>query len=93
MADAVILLFILSHAHFQGTKVTNWWAFTYKIAYSIGTLSYGIYAWHAYGLKYSAFLAQNLSALILASCLAALGTYLFIERPALSFRRVHRAQS
>ena len=94
MVDGVILLFIFTHAYFQESRVTSWWGrFTYKIASSIGILSYGIYAWHAYGLKYSPFLMQNLSALILASCLAALGTYLFIERPALSFRRVHRAQS
>jgi len=94
MVDGIILLLIFSHTHFQGSRVTSKWGqFTYWIASSIGVLSYGIYAWHAYGLKYSPFLTQNLWALILASCLAALGTRLFIERPALSLRRVHRSQS
>jgi len=94
IVDGIILLIIFAHAHFQKSSITSQWGqLTYKIAASIGVLSYGIYAWHAYGLKYSPFLAQNLWALILASGLAALGTRLFIEKPALSLRRIHQEQS
>ena len=87
LVDSIILLFILAHAscergRFKTHPVYIGFAF-------LGTLSYGIYAWHSYLMKYIAPLSDNPLALIVVSIAAAYVSYRFIESPALKQKRRH----
>lgn len=85
LVDAMILLFILAHSSFgEGKKSTS--HLTIGFAW-VGTLSYGIYAWHAYLLTHVAWLSDHTVLLVLASITFAYLSYKLIELPALRFKQ------
>lgn len=80
VVDIMILFFIFGHASlpYQGVK-------TSRPIYSlllIGTLSYGIYAWHSYLLQF----INNAFILLIMSTVFAYLSYRLIELPALNLR-------
>jgi peptidoglycan/LPS O-acetylase OafA/YrhL len=55
-----------------------------------GTLSYGIYAWHGYLMKYVPWTSDKLVVLLVLSILLAWTSYWLVEVPALTLRRKPR---
>ena len=83
--DLMIFMFILAHAslsrdRFKSNKLYIPFAL-------LGTLSYGIYAWHAYLMKYLPELSDKPFMLIVISVGVAYLSYRFIESPALRLKR------
>lgn len=85
LVDSIIFLFVLAHASCEcGRFKTHpvYVAFAF-----LGTLSYGIYAWHGYLMKYIPQISDNAPVLIAVSIAVAYFTYRFIESPALKLKR------
>ena len=89
LVDAMILLFIFAHASLQPPRAAAsrlarplLWTGTW-----MGTLSYGIYAWHAYLMASIERLSANWLALLLASVAIAYVSYRWVELPALKLKR------
>ncbi|MCE9619615.1 MAG: acyltransferase [Planctomycetes bacterium] len=87
LVDAAIFLFVVAHACCQRPKHSRnpvYLGFAF-----LGTLSYGIYAWHAYLMTHLIWLSTNVLALIGASIVAAYFSYRLVERPCLKLKRRH----
>lgn len=85
LIDLMIFMFILAHAslgrnRFKSNKLYIPFAL-------LGTLSYGIYAWHGYLMKYLPELSDKPLVLIVISVGVAYLSYRFIESPALRLKR------
>jgi peptidoglycan/LPS O-acetylase OafA/YrhL len=90
LVDLAILLLVGFHQIFKTqTKLCKITKNLYRIFAWIGVLSYGIYAWHAYFLKYIPYFGQKISYLIFVSTIASLGSYFLIEKTALKMRKGH----
>ncbi len=85
LVDAIIVLFVLAHARLAEKPVQP---HPVRAAFALlGTLSYGIYAWHTYFMKYIPWTAERLAALIVVSMCAAYVSYRLVEAPALRRKR------
>jgi len=90
LVDLAILLLVGFHQSFQTKKILSRFNTSLYLAFAwIGVLSYGIYAWHAFFLKYIPDLGQWILYLIFVSVIASLGSYFLIEKAALRFRWEH----
>jgi peptidoglycan/LPS O-acetylase OafA/YrhL len=87
--DTVILLVIIAHVNFtHGFKQKSIRPSPLYAAFALlGTLSYGIYAWHGYFLQYHQWFSNQTTATIVVSFLAAYVSYRLIEAPALKLKR------
>lgn len=85
LVDLMILLLIMAHASLERRDLKR--TRLYAAFALLGVLSYGIYGWHAYLMKYIPSLSSNMLALIIASIAAAYASYRLIERRALSFKQ------
>jgi peptidoglycan/LPS O-acetylase OafA/YrhL len=85
LVNAMILFFIFAHASFQPTNA-NPSRLTRAFLW-MGTLSYGIYAWHAYLMSSIDWLTRDLTSLLLASVAIAYISYRWVELPALKLKR------
>jgi peptidoglycan/LPS O-acetylase OafA/YrhL len=85
LVDAMILLFIVAHASLPPRNVPAS-RFTRALLW-MGTLSYGVYAWHAYLMSNVEWLSVNWWALLLASVAIAYVSYRWLELPALRLKR------
>lgn len=88
LTDAVIVALIVAHASWAGRKTVPVAAFT-----MLGTLSYGLYAWHGYWMKTVPDLLNSAAVLAVLSLISAYLTYRAIETPALRLKRIHVAKS
>jgi peptidoglycan/LPS O-acetylase OafA/YrhL len=91
LADAIIVLLVLAHASVAARERPRRVAF--DVFAFLGTVSYGIYAWHGLLATYLPWSGKHLATLIALSIGAAYLSYRLIERPALALRRhpIHRA--
>jgi peptidoglycan/LPS O-acetylase OafA/YrhL len=85
LVDVAIVLLVYAHAAmvrkgFVGNAVIRSLAM-------LGTLSYGMYGWHPYVMKYIPWTTGHLVPLIIASIAAAYVTYRLVERRALQLKR------
>lgn len=87
LVDLIIFLFILAHVSCERDRFKTHPAYT--VLAFLGTLSYGIYAWHSYLMKYIPQMSDHVIALIAASIVMAYMSYRFIESPALKMKRRH----
>lgn len=87
LTDVAIVLLVIAHAHWAGQRTPAVAALT-----MLGTLSYGLYAWHGYWMKTVPEFVDHVVVLSGLSLLSAYVTYRCIERPALRFKRGHVAQ-
>jgi peptidoglycan/LPS O-acetylase OafA/YrhL len=85
LVDAMILLFIFAHASLQPPNATP--SRLTRAFLWMGTLSYGIYAWHAYLMSSVDWLSTDWAALLLASVAIAYVSYRWVELPALKLKR------
>lgn len=86
LIDVVILLLIVAHAGLAEQRRAP--APPIAAAFMwLGTLSYGVYAWHAYFQGNVPWIGARLWALIVVSVCAAYVSYRFIEVPALRLKR------
>jgi len=85
LVDLIILMFILAHASCEPGRFKT--HPVYIVFAFLGTLSYGIYAWHSYLLKYIPLLSDQPLALIIVSIVVAYTSYRLIESPALKLKR------
>lgn len=85
MTDLMILLFIFSHASLKGATVDG--SYLIRALAWMGTLSYGIYAWHAFLMSNFDGLLDRWSALLAASIGFAYLSYRIVELPALKLKR------
>jgi peptidoglycan/LPS O-acetylase OafA/YrhL len=83
LADVLIVLTVMAHAEMAGWTAPAW----IGPLTMLGTLSYGIYAWHAYLMKYVPWTADRVVALSLLSIAIAYVSYRVVERPALRQKR------
>jgi peptidoglycan/LPS O-acetylase OafA/YrhL len=85
LVDLLIISLVVAHANFEFTRLKK----NRLIIglYLLGTLSYGVYAWHAYLIKYFPVLSRNLFLLIVVSFYTAYISYRLIEQPILKFKR------
>ena len=85
LADALIVLLVIAHGHLANRPRQ---AGAVVAAFSLlGTLSYGVYAWHGYIMKYITWTAEHMIVLILLSVVVAYVSYFVIERPALARKK------
>jgi peptidoglycan/LPS O-acetylase OafA/YrhL len=87
LTDAAIVSLVVAHASWAGRKTAPVAALT-----ALGTLSYGLYAWHGYWLKTIPSLVNSVVLLIALSLISAYLTYRGIELSALKLKRVHVAK-
>jgi peptidoglycan/LPS O-acetylase OafA/YrhL len=87
LTDAAIVSLIVAHASWTGRKTVPVAALT-----MLGTLSYGLYAWHGYWMKSVPGLLDSAVILTVLSLISAYVTYRGIEIPALKLRRAHIAK-
>jgi peptidoglycan/LPS O-acetylase OafA/YrhL len=86
LIDIAILLFIVAHAGLAEQRRVP--ARPIAAAFMwLGTLSYGVYAWHAYLQGNVPWVGARLWALVVVSVCAAYVSYRFIEVPALRLKR------
>lgn len=85
LVDTMILLFIFAHASLQPTGAAPSWLA--RALLWMGTLSYGIYAWHAYLMSSIGWLSTDWAALLLVSVSMAYLSYRWVELPALKLKR------
>lgn len=84
--DALILLVIFAHVNVGHGFTLGKRHPIYAIFALLGTLSYGVYAWHGYFLTYTPWFTEQTIATMVASFLAAYGSYRLIEAPALKLK-------
>lgn len=83
--DLMIFMFILAHASLSQDRFkSNKFYIPFAL---LGTLSYGIYAWHGYLMKYLPEVSNKPLVLIVISVGVAYLSYRFIESPALRLKR------
>jgi len=87
LTDLAILLLVIAHANWAGKRTRPVAMLT-----MLGTLSYGLYAWHGYWMKAVPEFVDHIVMLSGVSLLSAYLTYRYVERPALRFKRVHIAK-
>lgn len=85
LVDAAIVLLVYAHAAVGRT--TRPAPEAVRPLTMLGTLSYGLYGWHPYLMKYIPWTVDHLAVLIVASLGAAYATYRIVERPALRLKR------
>ncbi len=88
LVDVMILLFIFAHAGLQTPALPR--ARLTRALLWMGTLSYGIYAWHAYLMSNIKQLSTEWVALLFASAAIAYLSYRWVELPALKLKRWSR---
>jgi peptidoglycan/LPS O-acetylase OafA/YrhL len=81
----MILLFILAYATFDKEKTST--SYLARGLAWMGTLSYGIYAWHAYLLTHVPWLSGHAVLLLVASITVAYLSYRLIELPAFRLKQ------
>lgn len=86
LIDLVVYFLVVAHASCERRRPTT---LGYRMFAFLGTLSYGVYAWHSCLMKYIPQLAGHVMAVIVASILAAYTSYRLIEVPALKLKRSH----
>jgi peptidoglycan/LPS O-acetylase OafA/YrhL len=85
LVDMIIFLLVCLHAY---TESINFRLRSIKYFFSmIGILSYGIYAWHSYLMKYFPLIFFDLLRLTIATLIFAYFSYKLIELPALKLKR------
>lgn len=86
LVDSVILFLVFAHAPL--TRATRAGASrVYAVFAFLGTLSYGVYAWHAYFAVNVPWTIDHFFALTAISLCAAYLSYRYVERPALRLKR------
>lgn len=89
LVDLMILLFIFAHAGLQPPRTVPS-RFLSALQW-MGTLSYGIYAWHAFLMSNITWLSTDWVALLIASAAIAYVSYRWVELPALKLKRWSRS--
>ena len=87
LTDVAIILLVIAHASWTGCKKISIVALT-----MLGTLSYGLYAWHGYWMKTIPVLENHVVVLVGISLLSAYITYRYVEIPCLRLKRTHIAK-
>ncbi len=85
LVDLLVVSLVLAHHNFDypnRKKVAG-----FMCLYLLGGLSYGMYAWHSYIMKYFPFLALNIFVLIGLTFIVAFITYRLIEKPIVKLRQ------
>lgn len=85
LVDGMIFLLAISHAELErtGTRIVKWLdGLTF-----LGVISYGLYAWHAYLLKFVPAMAETAMLLLVCSVCAASLSYRLLEVQVLRFKR------
>jgi peptidoglycan/LPS O-acetylase OafA/YrhL len=85
LVDMGIVLLVYSHAAVARRASTSNAAI--RALAMLGTLSYGLYAWHPYLMKYIPWTADHPGPLVVVSLAAAYATYRIVERRALRLKR------
>lgn len=85
LVDLMIVCLVVAHAGWESRRPKLHSIYT-ALAF-LGTISYGVYAWHSYLMKYVPYVSDYVSVLILSSVLAAYATYRLVESPALRLKR------
>ncbi len=87
LVDSMILLFVFAHASCEHGRFKTHPVFI--VFAFLGTLSYGVYEWHSYLMKYIPQISEHAIPLIAISIFTAYVTYRLIELPALKLKREH----
>ena len=85
LIDLVIFFAILLHSQLR-ERVILPANIVLRVLTFLGTISYGIYGWHAYLVKYVPFLEANLLFLIAATILTAFISFKLFEKPILNLK-------
>lgn len=85
LVDLAGVFFLLAHCKLERQK-RNPDNYLLSTVFSLGVLSYGLYAWHSYLMDYIPSLSENFIILFFSSLLLSYISYVVIERPALSLK-------
>lgn len=85
LVDCAGLLILVAHRKFEDTSA-NPKNYLLTTSYTFGILSYGIYAWHSYLIRYFPAINSDFFILLAVSVLLAYVSYSLIEQPMLSFK-------
>ncbi|MCX6237709.1 MAG: acyltransferase [Bacteroidia bacterium] len=86
LIDLIIALLILLHSGLESKKIKDKIGLL-SFATMIGTISYGIYAWHGILIVNSKLLTENVFIAIIVSVCVAYFSFLLFERPILNIRK------
>lgn len=86
LVDVLIIFLVIAHASLVTSRATI--KPYYSVLAFLGTLSYGIYAWHGYLIKYMPVDSALTPALLASSIVAAYLSFRFIESPMLRHKRI-----
>lgn len=86
LVDVAGALFLLVHSRMETHKIARGRSVV-RGALILGVLSYGLYAWHGYFLKYFPFFSDRIIWTFCVSLAAAYCSYELLERRALAFKR------
>ena len=85
LTDALIVLLVVAHAHFA-TRERPLPVVARALGF-LGTVSYGVYAWHGYVMNYVPWTADHVVVLSTVSVGLAYTSYRLLERPALARKK------
>lgn len=83
LVDMIIFLLVFVHGNIPSLRLGN---MEYSLS-MLGILSYGVYAWHGYMLKYIPLASHDILTLISITVLTAYFSYRIVEKPALKLKR------
>lgn len=86
LIDIAIVAAIFLHGHLQESHAVKP-AFALRSLFFLGTISYGIYAWHGYLLAFVPRLEHNTIVTVCASLAVAYVSYRLVEKPALQLKK------
>lgn len=82
--DAIIASFVIAHASWEPLSTKK--GRIYIVLAFLGTLSYGVYAWHTIIMKHMPWTEDKVLPLVALTIAAACLSYWFVERPSLSLK-------
>lgn len=86
MTDVAILLAIFLHAGMRHRTMEKKQFFLAALSF-LGLISYGIYAWHPYLIKYIPLLENNILYAVIATVLVAFLSYKVVEQPIVGLKK------
>ena len=89
LIDIAILSAIFLHTQLKHKIILSEHLFL-RVFIFLGMISYGIYAWHPYLIKYILGLGKNIILSVIMSVLAAFLSYKLMEQPILKLKRHHK---
>lgn len=89
LIDLVILLSVMLHANLEKEIIPQTGLILRTLTF-LGIISYGVYAWHPFLIKYIPLLDNSILIVLITTVFAAFVSYKFVEQPILKMKRQNK---